>query len=122
MYSTAQVSEIQLTIERIVFARRISDVDLEVARYPYLDGLVVTMQKEIAAWRGCPSETVRWPSDWWEAFKLRWFPLWAKTRWPVRYTTKTFDAMLMLPDILIPEKRNSYACIQIATDIEREAK
>ena len=27
----------------------------------------------------------KWPSDWWQAFKDRWFPKWALRRWPVHY-------------------------------------
>ena len=26
----------------------------------------------------------RYPSDWWQHFKQRWFPRWALRRWPVR--------------------------------------
>lgn len=26
-----------------------------------------------------------WPADWWQAFKFRWFPRWAKRRWHVRW-------------------------------------
>lgn len=26
----------------------------------------------------------KWPADWWQAFKERWFPMWALRRWPVR--------------------------------------
>lgn len=29
------------------------------------------------------------PADWWEHFKERWFPDWAKQRWPVRYGIPT---------------------------------
>lgn len=29
----------------------------------------------------------RWPSDWWQAFKERWFPKWWLKRWPVNYQT-----------------------------------
>jgi hypothetical protein len=29
----------------------------------------------------------RWPATWWDAFKERWFPAWAKKRWPVEWTT-----------------------------------
>ena len=34
-------------------------------------------------------DKVIYPRDWWEAFKDRWFPFWAKCRWPVRYSTVT---------------------------------
>ena len=28
----------------------------------------------------------KYPKDWWEAFKEKWFPLWLKGRYPVQYT------------------------------------
>lgn len=27
----------------------------------------------------------RWPADWWQAVRERWFPAWWLLRWPVRY-------------------------------------
>lgn len=33
----------------------------------------------------------KWPKTWWDAFKERWFPVWACKRWPVVYTELTFD-------------------------------
>jgi hypothetical protein len=27
----------------------------------------------------------KWPATWWDAFKDRWFPAWAKRRWPVEW-------------------------------------
>jgi len=29
----------------------------------------------------------KWPADWWQAIKDRWFPEWLLSRWPVRYKT-----------------------------------
>ena len=31
---------------------------------------------------------LRWPDGWWQALKDRWFPAWAKGRWPVRMVSK----------------------------------
>lgn len=31
----------------------------------------------------------KWPTDWWEAFKERWFPQWILSRFPVTY--KSFE-------------------------------
>lgn len=33
--------------------------------------------------------TVEYPATWWQHFKQRWFPRWARRRWPVRMQTKT---------------------------------
>jgi hypothetical protein len=44
-------------------------------------------------------DTVRWPADWWQAFKERWYPAWAKRRWPVRYNTHTVDIRAAYPTL-----------------------
>lgn len=50
--------------------------------------LIVKMNTHLLA---MPRERIdieeRWPSDWWQAFKDRWFPAWALKRWPVQYKT-----------------------------------
>ncbi len=33
--------------------------------------------------------TNRWPKDWVQAFKLRWFPVWMRVRWPIQFETRT---------------------------------
>ena len=47
-------------------------------------------------------EEITYPTNWKEAFKDRWFPEWAKARWPVLHTTKTFDVREVVPTLDIP--------------------
>lgn len=42
---------------------------------------------------------VRHPSDWWQAFKERWFPRWMKRRWPVRMTIVEVEKAGLYPEI-----------------------
>lgn len=39
------------------------------------------------------------PSDWWEALKDRWFPLWARTLWPVKQKVTTVVARALFPEL-----------------------
>ena len=48
---------------------------------------------------GEAEKTVSYPANWWEAFKVQWFPGWALKRWPPVETKVTFTARAMLPDI-----------------------
>ena len=41
---------------------------------------------------------ITYPLDWWEAFKERWFPLWAKKRWPVKRKTHKISFNILYPD------------------------
>ena len=47
-------------------------------------------------------EVISYPANWKEAFKERWYPTWAKDKWPVRYATKTFDVRELVPSLNIP--------------------
>ena len=40
---------------------------------------------------------IEYPADWWHALKERWFPLWAKKRWPVKKTKVYREVWAMLP-------------------------
>ena len=51
-------------------------------------------------------EEISYPADWKQAFKERWFPTWAKSRWPVRYTKKTFDVKELVPSLAIPNHKS----------------
>lgn len=36
----------------------------------------------------------RWPADWWQAFKERWFPAWLLRRYPVKYERIDIDQQI----------------------------
>ena len=44
----------------------------------------------------------RWPADWRQAFKERWFPAWAKRRWPVRWERRHLEAQALYPLVSMP--------------------
>lgn len=48
--------------------------------------LIVKLNAYIVA---MPTEKIcvyhKYPKDWWQAVKERWFPKWAKNKWPIKY-------------------------------------
>ena len=42
---------------------------------------------------------VKYPADWKQAVKERWAPKWLLRRWPVRYTTHSYDLEAIYPQI-----------------------
>lgn len=42
-----------------------------------------------------------YPKDWWQAFKERWFPRWAKIRWPVEYTELSASIKAIYPKLKV---------------------
>ncbi len=45
---------------------------------------------------------VSYPADWWQAFKERWFPKWAKRRWPVEYEVRRITLHVLYPNFRHP--------------------
>ncbi len=66
--------------------------------------LVIEFQRNVAS-RKYDVKTVRFPADWWQAFKRRWFPARILKRWPVKYTEVTMEANAYYPEIQIPERQ-----------------
>jgi hypothetical protein len=46
--------------------------------------------------------SAEWPYDWWQAFKQRWFPAWAKKRWPVMMHKVILEAKDLYPKLSLP--------------------
>lgn len=44
---------------------------------------------------------VKYPADWKQAFKERWYPEWLLAKYPVQYTV--YDARVLYPSMYIPE-------------------
>lgn len=44
---------------------------------------------------------ITFPSDWWQAFKARWFPGWLLRRFPVRY--QVWEVKRLYPDFTDPQ-------------------
>ena len=48
------------------------------------DDIVLRIKQEVWG-REVERQEHQWPADWWQAVKERWFPAWAKKRWPIKY-------------------------------------
>lgn len=56
--------------------------------------------KAVVAGQGL--RTIRYPKDWWQAFKERWLPKIFRKWWPVEY--KIIDIYALYPSIAMPDK------------------
>lgn len=55
---------------------------------------------------------LKWPKDWWQAFKERWAPKFIKRRWPVQYEEYSYHKVFprrICPHIEVPEKETHLA-------------
>jgi len=76
---------------------RLMDVCVDV----YFDTVInrVVFEVEGFLWgQRVANKKVEYPTDWWQAFKERWFPVWLKRRFPVKYVVHWLDYRLAYPD------------------------
>lgn len=49
-------------------------------------------------------KTIKYPKDWWEAFKERWFPRWLKKRYPIKCQYYVFEPKYYFPKLTLPDE------------------
>ena len=75
--------------------------DVRLIKHWIEDEMMVRITQKVFG-RQILHEEISYPANWKEAFKERWYPTWAKDKWPVRYATKTFDVRELVPSLNIP--------------------
>jgi hypothetical protein len=71
-------------------------------------GAVILQFRARVAGERLKREEVRYPADWWQAFKDRWFPMWAKRRWPVRHSVVVLEARGLYPMMALPDRPDAH--------------
>lgn len=105
-YSTYQLEKIKIGMVQIL-DRYLFDSSVTV-----LDNIIsnrIEFQLQGFIWGDESKEyKATYPSDWKQAFKERWFPNWAKKKWPVVYTNFVVSARNVYPDlkISVPQERH----------------
>lgn len=93
LHRMVKENEIRIPMEHFEHARYRDEEIYETYRHLFL-----SIQMSVLA----DHETVqpvKYPADWWQHFKLRWFPKWAKKRWPVRFSVTEFVATHVYPQL-----------------------
>lgn len=104
-YTTSIVEQLQLVCDTVmprVIAENFGEpAQVEVFARQISDDLMLRVRQRV--W-GEELERVELPSpaDWWQAVKERWFPEWAKRRWPVQWLTHVVKLHALYPKRCFP--------------------
>lgn len=82
----------------------IADFEVAFDRDFYQQNIVAIFRSEILG--KSKKFEFKYPMDWAEAFKERWFPKWLRKKYPVRYTVLMVDAQAVWEDfaMTLPDK------------------
>ena len=98
-------SDIRMAIARV-------DIDIDEYAAFTADEMLIRLKAEVLG-EHIETPAARYPKDWKEAVKARFFPKWALMRWPVRYTVKVFDARVVYPMITLPRKQHYISAVDL---------
>ena len=94
--------QVDLEMVRIGLAKVVSPALMKAKVRVEEDWLVDMIRIELTGFllgEQIDKKEVSYPSNWKEAFKERWFPEWAKNKWPVCYTAHVMDAKALYPEL-----------------------
>jgi hypothetical protein len=74
------------------------------------DHMVLTLRAELAS-DSIQDVTIRYPSDWWQALRARWFPASWLRRYPVCETVHHYEAKRVFPDFVYPKNLGRSICV-----------
>ena len=109
----ANIQSVELERMKLVAVQYITDelaeqfaieakVDLSLHSSFRFDDIVLRVVQEVYG-RQVESKAVRYPADWWQAFKNHWLPTWALKRWPIVWRTERLEAWEVYPKVEMPE-------------------
>ena len=90
---TVTLKKIRVAMSKLIAEDLLLDAQLDIEN-AVVDGFRLTLAGYLLG-EDIQRKEVRYPKDWLQAFKERWFSDWAKRRWPVQYRTTVLDAKLL---------------------------
>lgn len=97
---TIDLKRIQFALTVAFTKEQIAALDVRVLENHIVDTVMYNFR--IGIFGQDATRVIRYPRDWWQAVKARWFPAWALRRWPVVETVHTVMAQALLPSLQVP--------------------
>lgn len=90
----------KVVLDDVPFLRNHLEITAEMLNY-HADRAAFALRSYVLGMKcsNKPGNIVRWPRNWWQAFKERWFPDWWIRRWPVQYSTAVVNGWNVCPHL-----------------------
>jgi hypothetical protein len=100
-FDTIELESFRYAISKAISNKLAMEADIRFLQDYFVDQTVMTIVQTIYG-KQILEYHDKYPLDWWQAFKERWYPTWAKEKWPVKYKYIDYDVRELLPTINIP--------------------
>ena len=96
-HTIVELEKLRLGLQLAMSAEML-DAQVDVVYDHMIDGARATIRGAIWAEKeSARRQTIKYPRDWWQAAKERWFPTWLLKRYPVDYHVVEIDVKAIYP-------------------------
>jgi len=81
----------------------IEDPEVNISNHHLGEGILIRVTQCMLG-HDVESIEVRYPADWIEAFKNRFFQGWLRKKFPIKYIKETMIKTVVYPDLVIPDR------------------
>jgi hypothetical protein len=114
------LKKIAFGISARIDAKCIKDFRPDILAEFLTDSLIVSIRCLIYG-EELDSHKFYYPADWWQAFRVRWFPKWWLRRWPPKYREIDCHWKVLYPDFVpaLPNEKQTFRFSQCQTDLAK---
>jgi hypothetical protein len=96
MTNIVKLKPINLTLKTALSRELFANTEINFE--DFLDTLVITIRNQfLSEYLG--THIIKYPLNWIEAFKERWFPKYLKSLWPIKYKEHIISARVLYPNL-----------------------
>lgn len=99
----------------------LSNLELEHYFNEVLDAMVLRLNAYLASEK-LQHIVVRYPKDWWQAFKERFFPKWLLRRFPVQYHEEHYEVRAFYPYVSLPNERHYVRIVRLEKEANKDVR
>jgi len=97
--TTVELEKLRVELETHITDEVLCSPSFEFIRDGFIQSTILLVRGYVwAETKSAQRHEVKYPADWWQVFKARWFPKWALSRWPVHYTQYIIDVRVVYPE------------------------
>jgi hypothetical protein len=99
MMNTVELTKLQFGMQQLLSDQFLLEAPVEFIREHMMSAVMANFHAFVwAESKSAKHIEVKYPCDWKEAFKERWFPKWLLNRYPVKYKEIVLDVKAIYPE------------------------
>ena len=99
IYNEVELEKLKFAIQQRLTGEFMAKVDISIYSEFLADEIYLRVKGFVwAEAENVQHQEIKYPCDWWQAFKEKWFPVWILRHYPVTYKKVVIDVKAIYPE------------------------